>query len=175
MRGTWSCRAKLVKNWRLALMRGWLSRSEKPPQQSNKPEIRVASIGAFLRTSVGMPYSQKARKGKEVLKWKGVYFAEKLTERQRSVYGMISSSEGKTHKEIIERLALPPRTIRHAISVLRAARLIVAQMSGSDLRSPVYFLSGSGAKMREHARAQPGNKSGMRPFASQAGGAKGAV
>ncbi len=98
------------------------------------------------------------------MKWKGVYFAEKLTERQRSVYELISSSEGKTHKEIVNGLALPPRTIRHAISVLRASRLIVAQMSGSDLRAPVYFLSGG--KLRE---------SGMRPFASSIGGAKGAV
>lgn len=89
-----------------------------------------------------------------------MYFAEKLTERQRSVYWLISSSGGKTHKEIIASLALPARTVRHAISVLRDSRLIVAQMSGSDLRSPVYFLAG---------------KSGTRPFASSIGEAREAV
>ncbi len=34
------------------------------PPQSDKPEIPIASIGAFLKTSVGMFHRQKARKGK---------------------------------------------------------------------------------------------------------------
>lgn len=46
-----------------------------------------------------------------------------------------------THKEIVRRLNISPRTVRHALSRMKSEKLIVAQWNDWDLRSPIYSIN----------------------------------
>lgn len=54
---------------------------------------------------------------------------------------MLETSDGLTHKDLIEKTRLPPRTVRYAISRLKTHAMLQERLSYLDARQSIYSIA----------------------------------
>jgi DNA-binding Lrp family transcriptional regulator len=77
---------------------------------------------------------------------------EGLPASARTVYAKLQETGPLTHRDLVERTGMPPRTVRYAVGRLRQAGVIDARCNLMDCRQCFFY-----CRNNENARYQFGN------------------
>jgi len=61
-----------------------------------------------------------------------------LPQSQKTVLEILGTGREMTHKEIAEKVAYSPRTVRYALKKLREKKLLIKKMNLQDMRQIIY-------------------------------------
>jgi DNA-binding MarR family transcriptional regulator len=61
-----------------------------------------------------------------------------LPQSQKKVLEILNTGGAMTHKEIAEKSAYSPRTVRYALKKLREKKLLILKMNLQDMRQIIY-------------------------------------
>ncbi|ABS56052.1 hypothetical protein Mboo_1535 [Methanoregula boonei 6A8] len=63
---------------------------------------------------------------------------ELLPQSQKKVLEILGTGGAMTHKEIAEKIAYSPRTVRYALKKLKEKKLLIRKMNLQDMRQVIY-------------------------------------